>query len=156
MKFPFVKLYVLASLWLFISCRSENISGIEKIERTFENGKPEFIVTYSEQDSSKIAEKYLYEDGKTKAEGEIKSEKRNGTWYSYYNNGNKWSMNTYIDGVLHGPYQTWHENGQLFQVGQLESGKPTGIWKFYNEKGELTKEHDCAKEPMPWNSPTQL
>jgi antitoxin component YwqK of YwqJK toxin-antitoxin module len=65
----------------------------------------------------------------------MKDTKRHGECYTFYQNGNKWSLNTYENGELNGDYKTWFENGKLYVEGEYENGKEVGEWIFYNEDG---------------------
>lgn len=40
-------------------------------------------------------------------------------------------------GKLHGNWQSWYQNGQACDSGRFEKGLPDGVWKHWNEKGEL-------------------
>jgi hypothetical protein len=42
-------------------------------------------------------------------------------------------------GVLDGNYKEYHLNGQPKVEGRFKKGKKKGIWKYYNEQGELTE-----------------
>jgi antitoxin component YwqK of YwqJK toxin-antitoxin module len=35
------------------------------------------------------------------------------------------------------PFQKYHSNGQLAEVGLIVNNKPEGLWKKYNEEGKL-------------------
>lgn len=56
---------------------------------------------------------------------------------SYYCNGNKWEE-FYLNGIfIDGLYKTWHNNGNLKEIGNYDNGNKTGKWKYYNCEGEL-------------------
>ncbi len=69
-----------------------------------------------------------------------KKKERNGKWTSWFENGNKNSQGTYVDGKEHGKYTVWYPNGQIHYIGKYHHGQKSGKWKFYNEEGKLTKE----------------
>jgi len=60
--------------------------------------------------------------------GEIIVENGNGTWTFWYNNGNKYSEGTYIDGRLTGKVTYWYEHGQKSEEQFYEKGEKTGRW----------------------------
>jgi TonB family protein len=66
---------------------------------------------------------YWNEDGKL-----IKTE-------NYKNNNNKCFSNA----VLNGSYVTYYANGQIDSIGNFSNGKQIGVWQGWNEKGNLVK-----------------
>ena len=61
-------------------------------------------------------------NGKLYLKGELKNDKKEGTWEFYY------------------------DNGQLQAVEKYSGGKPVGIWKYYGEDGRLLKKIDQLVE----------
>ena len=57
-------------------------------------------------------------NGKIYLKGELKNDKKEGTWEFYY------------------------DNGQLQAVEKYSGGKPVGVWKYYGEDGKLIKRVD--------------
>ena len=57
-------------------------------------------------------------NGKLYLKGELKNDKKEGTWEFYY------------------------DNGQLQAVEKYSGGSPVGIWKYYGEDGSLLKRVD--------------
>ena len=41
------------------------------------------------------------------------------------------------DGIKQGPYRSWYDSGELEEEGQYQDGKRVGVWRFFDEKGEL-------------------
>ena len=95
------------------------------------------IVGYFEKGTdNKIGERAFYPNSQQcYIEMRMKDTKRHGECYTFYQNGNKWSLNTYENGVLEGDYKAWHENGKLYVEGEYENGKEVGEWIFYKEDG---------------------
>lgn len=130
------------------SCKDEAASAeFETVTQTYESGKPKNVQVFSSADSSKIGAKELYDNGVVKVDMKYKDGKRNGPTYSYYKDGKPWSLNTFENDDLHGPYQTWHENGQLYYDGQYDHNRKVGVWKFYDDKGSLIKTMDFDANP---------
>lgn len=50
----------------------------------------------------------------------------------------QWIVKMRADGteVEHGPWRRWHENGQLYLVGEYEDGKRNGEWLSWHLNGE--------------------
>ena len=42
------------------------------------------------------------------------------------------------NGKKHGPWVSYHDNGQLFMKGTHKDGKKDGPWVFYHENGQLS------------------
>jgi len=61
-------------------------------------------------------------NGKLYLKGELKNDKKEGTWEFYYN------------------------NGQLQAVEKYSDGRPVGIWKYYGEDGRFLKKIDQLVE----------
>ena len=135
-------LYLFIIVFLF-SCNAP----IEKIVETYPNNQPKRIDFFQEEDGKevKIEEKYFYQDGKLKMEGEVLNDKREGEWKAYFNNGQLQSVGFFKANKKTGIKKVYHENGQLMIEGFYENDKEVGRWKFYNEKGEKTKEQDFDK-----------
>ena len=73
--------------------------------------------------------------------GEWEDSQRHGASRAFYPSGTPWSEHTYERGIQVGDYRTWYPNAQPFIVGQYgPTGKPTGIWQFFSESGELIRE----------------
>jgi antitoxin component YwqK of YwqJK toxin-antitoxin module len=51
------------------------------------------------------------EDGVKLLYGRYLGEQKYGEWYTYYPDGKKRSLTTYVDGVVNGPYTRWYANG---------------------------------------------
>ena len=59
---------------------------------------------------------------------------------AYYPNGNKSVTRTYFQGIPHGPFTRWFQEGKICITGKYENGNPAGTWKYYKEDGTLIKE----------------
>lgn len=56
----------------------------------------------------------------------------------YYDNGQAQFMQQYLNGIKHGEYKDWFKTGQIRTIGFFNMGMRDGIWKWYDEKGEVT------------------
>jgi hypothetical protein len=77
--------------------------------------------------------------GKTmgKIQRSFKDGKEHGPWVSYHDNGQVFSQGTYKNGKWDGPYISYHDNGQLWSKGTFKDGMSVGPWFSYNEYGRL-------------------
>jgi len=111
--------------------------GSSQIERDFKVVDEKKIVVY---------EREYYKDGKVLKEGPLNSDvKRNGLWKSYYRDGILWSEGDFVNGIREGKTATYFANGQKYYEGQYSKAKKSGIWKFWNEQGDLVNEIDYDK-----------
>lgn len=121
------------------------VNVIEKIEQRYpskedKNGAPKKAVYIDTTSKEIISEKYFYESGKVYIEQNFKSGLKNGTAIAYRDTtGTPWSLHTYVNDTLNGPYKTWHPNGGLMMEGQYEMGKKAGSWRFFDPSGGVTK-----------------
>ncbi len=131
---------------LCISCdhRTDSQFGRceEKVEDTWKNGVPKRASYFDPGSHDKIGEREFYEDKKTYREWSLSKGRRNGIARSFREDGKPWSLNTYRNDTLHGPYQTWHENGKLYIDGQYDEGRRSGVWRFYGPAGNLFRSVD--------------
>ncbi|MDD2623076.1 MAG: hypothetical protein WC142_04950 [Bacteroidales bacterium] len=137
------KLFIaICSLSIILGCTQNKTES--KIIETWEDGKPKKIEEYIiQKDGSKLLykETMFFDKEQKFIEGTYnKKKERNGKWTSWFENGNKNSQGTYVDGKEHGKYTVWYPNGQIHYIGKYHHGQKSGKWKFYNEEGKLTKE----------------
>jgi len=55
---------------------------------------------------------------------------------------------TYKDGVLHGPWRSYYDNGQTWSEGNYENGKMNGLEKTYTPSGELAVESHWKRNQL--------
>lgn len=63
----------------------------------------------------------------------------NGTSFAYYNTGQLMSRASFKNSKYDGKFETWHLNGQKQWEFYYSKGIPTGVWKYWDENGELIK-----------------
>jgi len=135
---------------LLIGCQIEN-KKTTKASTTTENNqninssKDEFVDDKSSKImSDNINGEYLevYANGKIKIEGQKKDNLRDGTWYSYFESGNKWSETNYKNGLKKGASIVNYPNGKIHYKGQYKDDKKSGTWYFYKEDGTLDFEEN--------------
>ena len=51
----------------------------------------------------------------------------------------------YSNGIRHGEWKQWNENGNLSSLKVFDEGKKTGVWRSWNEKKALMFEADYTK-----------
>jgi antitoxin component YwqK of YwqJK toxin-antitoxin module len=144
---PITALFLLSSL-MFSSCGNSPKVGKTSTEvtETWQDGSPKKTIVRDANTQKKIAEVELYDNETTFREWSYLNGLKNGTSRSFREDGKPWSLNTYVNDTLHGPYQTWHENGQLYIDGSYQKGNRSAIWKFYGPDGALIKQIDFDKQ----------
>ena len=60
--------------------------------------------------------------------GYLRDGKWDGPFESYHENGQLRRRGTYKDGVEDGPVEEYYDNGQLYEKGSYKDGKPCGEW----------------------------
>lgn len=144
MKNNFHKIYAtaaMACLIFMVGCTQNE----DFVEQTHPNGNAKTIVTYNIANDTKQKKhiKQFYEDQTLEFEGDYDNEgKRHGQWIYNYPNGKLWSKAQYKNGQRHGESAVYYNNGQLRYQGNYKNDKQTGIWLFFDEKGNKVKEVD--------------
>jgi antitoxin component YwqK of YwqJK toxin-antitoxin module len=119
------------------------IENVEKRYDTDKSGdrkvkKAVYIDTIANE---KIAERHFYESQKVYIENLFKNGHKNGPSMAFRDStGNPWSLHTYTNDTLNGPYKVWHENGQLRIEGQYKMGVKSGNWRFFDNQGTIQRE----------------
>ncbi len=60
---------------------------------------------------------------------------KHGPFQSWHPNGQIASQSSYVDGLQHGPMTLWFECGQKSQEGEFKQGLAHGRWKAWLEDG---------------------
>ena len=60
-----------------------------------------------------------------------------GPYEFYHENGQLFSISTWKDGEMDGPFETYYENGQLRVKGAMKDGEWDGPTERYHENGQL-------------------
>jgi antitoxin component YwqK of YwqJK toxin-antitoxin module len=80
------------------------------------------------------------------AKGHYLDGKKEGTWTWYYKSGRPSMKQTYKNGLLHGPMETYdYPNGEILSKGHYINGKREGVkdyWKTQNEGGYYWMRHN--------------
>lgn len=77
-------------------------------------------------------------------EGRLQSGKREGEWKYYFESGSLSHMETYKDGVLHGPYKVFNQEGKLLYSTEFKEG--TGLYKSFDTNPVRPSEKDRLLE----------
>ena len=81
-----------------------------------------------------------YANGGLKIKGQNAKGLRHGVWYSYYENGMKWSEEHYVGGKRNGLSVSYFPTGIFRYKGSFHNDERSGKWYFYDENGKIIKE----------------
>ena len=81
-----------------------------------------------------------YETGARKAAGRMVDGLREGTWSSWFLNGQQESHGRFVKGKKTGPWTYWHENGQRHCSAEFKNNKEHGDWTRWHDTGQKHSE----------------
>jgi len=165
-------LLLLAIVAITISCN--RVKTTSEVKETHADGKPKRVVEYitDANGQKKLHKETCYFPSEKKYISGTYDDKelRNGTWTSWYENGQKNSEQNYTNGksdgmynVWHpdgkqwirvnynmgkedGVYNIWHPNGKQQIKGEYNMGKKVGVWTYYDTLGKVMREEDYDKK----------
>jgi antitoxin component YwqK of YwqJK toxin-antitoxin module len=132
------QLIFLSILSLFVSCSNEDkASETEKKEQN--NLATETLTEFKDG----VYTEYYPGKKEVKIRGyKNAQDKREGKWVYYSKNGEELSITYFKNGLREGHTIVKRPNGSLNYVGEYREDKMIGIWKFYDEKGNVKREKD--------------
>ncbi len=156
-----------------------NITGRYILTDYYKNGKPQMKGQYSRLNPLTAEGEFSFfrEDGSLESKRNYKKDEFDGQWINYDSSGIAYEWLPYKKGVLNGSYKmlytddvylegqlkegvrtgTWrafYPDGKPFSVSNWTAGKMNGIFKCWNEKGELfmkvnTKDGEVVFDTIP-------
>ena len=112
------------------------------------------IVVFASPVLSQIIDDFVERDGKYylkftdesfsgKVEGKVQGTLKDGVWHGkyieYWDNGQLEEKGTYKDGKQEGLWKKYRKNGQLWWKRNYKDGKEEGLWEVFNKGGTLQK-----------------
>jgi antitoxin component YwqK of YwqJK toxin-antitoxin module len=142
---------IYVSTGLFIGCHSNNPPGGKTtpaasnyvIDTSHMHVRQQPVDT-SIQSGQRIVR---YTNGIIKEKSYYIKGRRQGECQSFYPSGKLLVDDFFSDGIIDGPTINYYENGQKRYEGAYTKGKPSGVWKFYDDKGKLIKTRSYGKSP---------
>ena len=135
------KLLVIIALALVLgSCQDKNVRHVEKVAYYYAETDLPWIIYYYDvvgEDSTWVEEKWFHENGVLQLEGKIVDNQREGMFKGYYPSGKLMSTGEFVNGLREGKGIVYHENGRVSIDGQYKGDEMVGIWKFYDEEGNV-------------------
>lgn len=116
--------------------------GVQKELKEYSySGILEDVVTWKAKDEYEYT--YYYPSGKVSNSIIYKNDKiKDGTYISYYDNGQKKEENSYRNEKLEGKYVSYFDNGQIEQTATYSEGKVNGPVLSYHKNGQLANKMD--------------
>jgi len=141
LKKPISLLFIMASACIIDGCHSgTNPSNSIGSVHTADTAKTH-TVTPQPIDTTikdgKVTKHYA--SGLVKEKSYYAAGRRQGECQSFYPNGKLWSDDYFSAGLIDGKTTVYYNNGQKEYEGTCTKGKPSGLWKFYDEKGKLVR-----------------
>ena len=146
-----ISVVILLHFLMFSGCQNDSQKSVipenSEIISSFSDGKPNSIKIYEEIDGQKVWVKEIqfYKNGAKSMEGPISDGLRNGDWISWYDDGSVWSKGAFKNNLRDGRGIVYFRNGKIQIDGYYEKGERTGLWKSFDEEGNLISETDYSK-----------
>lgn len=139
--------FILAATLLFSCSEDENNepskdSEKDNQETVLESTDPKDRIV---RDGNRYIEYYEASKKNVKFEGMLNAQgEREGKWVYYFIDGKEGSVTNYKNGVEDGFSIVKRPNGTIHYHGMYEDGKRVGVWKTYDENGNLLTETEHA------------
>ena len=83
-------------------------------------------------------------------QGTFKDGIKHGPWVRYYDNGQLWSKGTYRDGKEDGPWVGYNKDGIVWEKGTYKDGKRHGLWEESDGRGQYRGYYKNGKKEGLW------
>lgn len=127
-------------LLVVITACSSNLE--EEVISRWPNGQIQKVYYFerSGEMRDKVMEERFYENGQKEMHGEFKNGMRHGQWTYWFQDGRKWTESLYENDLRVGKSVVWRESGFKNYEGMYSQGKPHGTWTFYDVDGSRNKD----------------
>lgn len=145
------------SLWIFVillcftACKKKQpklvfnleTPGSEVVSYHDEN-TPQLVYFYkTDKNGNKTQEKIgvaeFFPNKQERLGGALKNGKEEGKWYVFYQDGTVQTEVSYMDGIQHGVYNLYREDGKPLIKGHYDHGNCDGTWYWYDTNGKQIK-----------------
>ncbi|MBK9291467.1 MAG: hypothetical protein IPM52_07555 [Bacteroidetes bacterium] len=126
---------------------SEPQAVASEIVDLWDNGQARKVWLYANVDGVRTVVKEIqyHPNGVKSMEGPLKDGLRHGEWKSWYEDGNLWSVGSFVNGLRHGKGIVYHPNGKKFIEGAYLNGERVGKWYWWDEEGRSITELEALK-----------
>jgi len=80
--------------------------------------------------------------GQYESKGKLKDGRKDGKWFHWKENGQKWLEVSWKNGKQDGLWIEWQENGQIKSEENYKDGKSEGKWTWWYENGQKKLEEN--------------
>lgn len=141
-----VSIGFIALNFFFTACKSSQTDETAKLDSlaavTAANSKTVTINEYNKYAIAPPDTDYTgdyvtkYPNGIIQFQGFYRFGLRHGQWFSFYDNGEKWSETVYDKGKRHGQTNVYFPTGKLKVTGWYKNDLRDSLWFFYDETGK--------------------
>lgn len=118
---------------------------------------PDASVTLVPETDGLKTKQIFHPDGSLRREWVVRieadgSEVNHGPWQSWHENGQEYLLGQYADGERIGMWYTWFPNGRPRGEGAFVAGQRDGTWIYWDEQGQKRREQHLENglENGPW------
>ncbi len=129
-------LFLITISGMFYACN--DYDGNE-ITMYYSDSIPKIEVFYKYYGNSKKIMKEIryFPNGEISSEGKYNDAgNKTGEWISYFDNGKKWHIDTYVNGKKSGKVIEWYKSGKKMYEADYQNDLPNGKWIIYDEMGK--------------------
>lgn len=132
--------------------------GTLRLEQSYFEGLLDGLSTEYDENEKVVAKgsftegyeegKWEYQEQGERVSGNYRGGERHGEWKSYWNTTSKKLsfQGSYVNGLPNGKHLYFWDNGKLREEARYTMGRRTGVWKKYDEEGELEVKVSHNKE----------
>jgi len=147
----YFNLLIIALLICFTACNKRKPKPVFNLNQkgaqvvaTYNDSTPQVVYYYKvdkkgNPTDEKIGEAFYYDNKQEYVGGGLKDGKRDGKWYAFFKDGSVQTEAFYIEGLEHGAYNVYQENGKPLYKGHYDHGNCDGTWIYYDKDGKETR-----------------
>ena len=117
-------------------------------EYYYDNGALKAAGNFNDNGEKEGPWTYYYENGVVKERSGSVNGVPTGLSEGWFDNGNKWYVENYVNGKLNGPQTINYYNGKIRSLTNSKDGLKNGEQKYYNSKGELTSIENLVDDKL--------
>ena len=120
------------------SSKDKEPHNIGKWEYYYESGALKATGDFNDNGEKEGLWIYYYENGQVKERSNTVNGVPEGLSEGWFDNGNKWYVENYVNAKLNGVQTVYYYNGRIRSMTNLKAGLKNGEQRYYNTNGELT------------------
>jgi antitoxin component YwqK of YwqJK toxin-antitoxin module len=113
-------------------------SGLNKVVLNHENGSVQELYYITKAEQKKQGEyKRFYETGELEELAFFENDRLTGVRTIFSPDGKEIIKETHVNGLYHGLYESYFDNGEIEQKGSYIKNSMSGIWEIFYPNGQL-------------------